>query len=155
MILRFSPVFLLRASSSTLSQDTRPSLHRLSIENSYVLLENISFNVTNKKVPPTLPIQFLEVYDGKRFYYSKNIGSRLNLGDELINLNTKEKSKIKKIYNSFESVDQIKKSNLVFELNNEISVVGGDVLSKSEHLPHTDSLKARIFCTSKNGIIPQ
>jgi len=119
------------------------------------LLENITFNVANKKVPPTLPIQFLEVYDGKRFYYSKNIGSILNLGDELINLKTNEKSKIKKIYNSFESVDQIKKSNLVFELDDEISVVGGDVLSKSEHLPHTDSLKARIFCTSKNGIIPK
>lgn len=119
------------------------------------ILENINFKVTNKRVPATLPIQFLEFSNGKRFYYSKNIGSRLNVGDEVINLNTKEKSKIKKIYSSFKSVDHINKSNLVFELDDEISVFSGDVFSISEHLPYTDSLKARIFCTSKTGIIPR
>ena len=111
-------------------------------------------NLTKQRVKNNniLPIQFVTKHDNKRLYATKNYGKKLSKNQQLINPSTKEIVKIKRIYFNDKIVNEISEKSCFIELSKEISLGSGDILCSKNALLETDSIKCKVFITSKTGL---
>jgi bifunctional enzyme CysN/CysC len=118
----------------------------------FELLNEITLKKERVKNNNILPIQFVTKHENKRLYATKNYGKKLSKNQQLINPSTKESVRIKKIYFNDRVVNEISEKNCFIELSKEISLSPGDLLCSPSALQETDSIKCKVFVTSKTGL---
>lgn len=106
-------------------------------------------------------VRDIDLTNSRRRYLVDSQSLSVDKGEELHNIFTGEKTKVKEIYSGFHRVSSTKdQKNVVLELSKEISIAKGDILSTENYSNQlTDSFKGKvIWCsntlleTSKNYI---
>ena len=116
------------------------------------LLKEINVRKPRVNNSNILPIHFVSKYENKRLYATKNYGKKISKDQKLMNPLTGESVKIKKIFYNDQVVKELKEKNCFVEISREISLNSGDVLCTEGALIGTDSIKSKIFVTSKSGL---
>lgn len=116
------------------------------------LLKEINVRKPRVNNSNILPIHFVSKYENKRLYATKNYGKKIFKDQKLMNPLTGESVKIKKIFYNDQVVKELKEKNCFVEISREISLNSGDVLCTEGALIGTDSIKSKIFVTSKSGL---
>ncbi len=115
-------------------------------------INSIKFSVKKRSNYNILPIQYISKFKDKRIYFTKNFGRTLSVGDEFENVNSNEKTKIKKIYSDGKNVSNVGNYNIGLELSNNIDLSKGDILSNTKKILFSDSFKAKLIVTSKEDL---
>ena len=115
-------------------------------------INSIKFDAKKRSNYNVLPIQYISKFNDKRIYFTKNFGRTLSIGDEFENVNSNEKVKIKKIYSDGNTVSNVGNYNIGLELSNNIDLSKGDILSNTKKILFSNSFKAKLIVTSKEGL---
>ena len=115
-------------------------------------IKNIKIN-QNQSVSNSLRIQSIEKNNNERLYYVDVFEGRIDLNHELINLRTKEKFFVKKIYKNFQLAKKNVKGFATITSKDEISIVKGDVLSDIKKNVQSTSVNATIISISKEHLL--
>ena len=117
-------------------------------------IESINLNKNRKNFGSSI-IRHVE-FDGKnRRYFLENNDFSFKKGEYLLNVYSKERAKVKKIYNNFEEVESSKNfKNIVVEFNNDISINKGETLiHPNSKVLVSDAFKARIIWCSNDDLV--
>ncbi len=115
-------------------------------------INSIKFQRSKRSNYNVLPIQYVSRLKDKRIYFTKNFGKALSINDELENVSSNEKTKIKKIYSDGKTVSNVGNYNIGLELSNNIDLSKGDILSNTKNIKFSNSFKAQLIVTSKEGL---
>ncbi len=115
-------------------------------------INSIKFDAKKRSNYNVLPIQYISKFNDKIIYFTKNFGRTLSIGDEFENVNSNEKVKIKKIYSDGNTVSNVGNYNIGLELSNNIDLSKGDILSNTKKILFSNSFKAKLIVTSKEGL---
>lgn len=107
-------------------------------------LENLDLDAVSNAGTPRFPVQFVvrpktEDFHDFRGFAGKVYGGELSVGDSVVALPSKTKSKIKEIYaydKKYETASR--RSSVTITLEDEINVSRGDMLVKEDDLPTID-----------------
>ena len=113
-------------------------------------LEEVDINDDLLNKDFVLPVQRVcRPNSNYRGYEGTVQSGRINVGDEIIILPSKEKSSIKSILNAGSNVDKAYTGNSIsVELNNDIDVSRGDVLTNSKDIKVRDYISAKLIWMS-------
>lgn len=104
-------------------------------------LENLNTSDIYNQGTPRFPVQYVirpktEEYHDFRGYAGKVYGGELNVGDDVVVLPSKTKSKIKEIFFNDEKFQTAsRRSSVTMSLENDINVSRGDMIVKGDDLP--------------------
>jgi len=103
--------------------------------------------IVNEIKNPSSTVKFVKKEKDNRVYFLENNQNNFKIGDELINVFTNEKSKVKKIYHNLENKHFLNNElNSAIELEKEISVNSGDSFVKNNiDFTVSNSFKGRVF----------
>jgi len=115
-------------------------------------LENLNTTDIYNQGTPRFPVQYVlrpktEEYHDFRGYAGKVYGGELSVGDEVVVLPSKTKSKIKDIYFYDEKFQTAaRRSSVTITLENDINVSRGDMIVKADDLPTIDKQLTATIC---------
>ena len=115
-------------------------------------LENLNTTDIYNLGTPRFPVQYVvrpkkEEYHDFRGYAGKVYGGELSVGDEVVVLPSKTKSKIKDIYFYDEKFQTAaRRSSVTITLENDINVSRGDMIVKADDLPTIDKQLTATIC---------